>query len=357
MIFFVGDVEGLKMYLDSWGRPLARRVRMLSYDQIFRARRLRVGTYVFMNVDLLPRADAERTAIASASLAALGPVVRLLNHPLHSLGRYELLRTLKERGFNAFDVYSATEARWPARFPVFIREANDHTGPVTALLHSGDALATALDDLTANGKSREGKLIVEFCETADGHGIYRKYSAQIVGEHIVPVHIAFSRSWVTKGTRLDDEALLREEFEYVCSNPHEQALREIFALAHIEYGRIDYGLLEGAVQTWEINTNPFIIAAEFGAPGRRPSCEHVASRLNAALAAIDSPAPAQLRIPNPLRRRWVRGRQRRIVRAGLALLGLARHEPTVIAALSGCLAAVTRVLRGIRTASALLRRR
>src|SRR5262249_42167607 len=40
--------------------------------------------------------------------------------------------------------------------------------------------------------------------------------------------------------------------------PHRQALGEIFQAAGIEYGRIDYSVLDGRIVTWEINTNPTI---------------------------------------------------------------------------------------------------
>jgi hypothetical protein len=53
-------------------------------------------------------------------------------------------------------------------------------------------------------------------------------------------------------------AMAREELEYVQRNPHEEELREIFAIANIDYGRIDYSILDGKVQTWEINLNPTI---------------------------------------------------------------------------------------------------
>jgi hypothetical protein len=33
----------------------------------------------------------------------------------------------------------------------------------------------------------------------------------------------------------------------------------IFDRAGITYGRIDYGLLSGRIQVWEINTNPMVI--------------------------------------------------------------------------------------------------
>ncbi len=42
---------------------------------------------------------------------------------------------------------------------------------------------------------------------------------------------------------------------YFKINPHEPELREIFRLAKIQYGRVDYSILNGTIQVWEINTN------------------------------------------------------------------------------------------------------
>ncbi len=52
--------------------------------------------------------------------------------------------------------------------------------------------------------------------------------------------------------------MVLEERDYVFSNPHEARLAEIFQAARIDYGRIDYSLKDGRVQTWEINLNPTI---------------------------------------------------------------------------------------------------
>ena len=56
---------------------------------------------------------------------------RVLNHPTTSMRRYELLRTLFERGDSSFNVYRLTECRQPQRWPVFIREENEHTHNMT----------------------------------------------------------------------------------------------------------------------------------------------------------------------------------------------------------------------------------
>jgi hypothetical protein len=52
--------------------------------------------------------------------------------------------------------------------------------------------------------------------------------------------------------------MAEEEVDYLVTNPHEAQLREIFELAHVEYGRIDYAMKDGRLQTWEINLNPTI---------------------------------------------------------------------------------------------------
>ena len=54
------------------------------------------------------------------------------------------------------------------------------------------------------------------------------------------------------------EPMILEERAYIVGNPHEAQLREIFGIAGVEYGRIDYAIQDGRVQTWEINLHPTI---------------------------------------------------------------------------------------------------
>ena len=72
------------------------------------------------------------------------------------------------------------------------------------------------------------------------------------------------------------------------TNPHERELREIFRLARIDYGKIDYAVLGDRLQVWEINTNPTLaptpdrIVAE-----RRAVLSQRVERIAAAFAEID----------------------------------------------------------------------
>src|SRR2546430_577175 len=121
----------------------------------------------------------------------------------------------------------------------------------------GRPLADRTVPLTyGDGLAADELLVTEFCDTADGAGIYRKFSAFIVGDRVVPRHVFFSRRWMLKVPDLVTDALVAEERTYVETNPHEHELRAIFDLAGLEWGRIDYGVRDGALQIWEINTNP-----------------------------------------------------------------------------------------------------
>ena len=241
----------------------------------FGARRtLPAGTYIFADVERLSAEDTVRADLLWKALASAGVGVRLVNHPGRSMRRYELLRTLYERGINRFNVYRLTEARWPERYPVFLRGENDHAGPRSAILRSRDELDAAVEALGDGAPGREGMIVTEFCDTADERGIYRKYGAFIIGDRIFPKHLVFSRYWANQGPELTDPDMLAEEREYVERNPHEAALRAICRAARIEYGKIDYAILGGEPQVWEIATNPTINALKANRhPARRALLE------------------------------------------------------------------------------------
>lgn len=333
MIHFVGIYPPvIEQYVGGWGRAVADRIRVISYARLARMRRLAAGTYVFCDIDRVVGLVAEDAARVAAHVTANG--LPVLNHPLRSLKRYELLRTLNEQGINRFNVYHATEARWPTRYPVFLREASMSARTLGPLLPTRAALEAELAERMAAGRSRDDTLIVEFCDTADPQGVYRKYSAFIVGSRIIPAHIAHSKDWVTKAIDLRDAPYLEEERRFVRENPHEARLREIFALAGIEFGRIDYAVLDADIQVWEINTDPWLIPWMPNDTGRLSAMEESARLFNAALVEIDSARDAAS-TRNPLRWPLVRKRWRRAIRAALTCVGRGDDEPALAMTLVG----------------------
>lgn len=189
--------------------------------------------------------------------------------------RFELLRHLREHGINDFDVRRLTDPR-ALRFPVFIRGEGDHDGSKTPLLRSPAELDAAIKRLTAEGRNRDDKLVVEFRDVADAQGIYHRYGAHIVGSRIFASNLFFGSDWVVKrpNEKVTTAAHAAAEREYVDTNPHEATLRPIFHSARIEYGRIDYAIVDDRIRVFEINTNPVAPAARHLLIGARDiDCE------------------------------------------------------------------------------------
>jgi hypothetical protein len=246
-------------YFQTWGSALAPKVAILPYEKLARHRELPSAVYVFADLERLTPYQQALASQVWEQLAAAGPGFHLLNDPRRSLRRYELLRGLYESGQNCFNVYRATEPLGEARLPAFFRPNKEHTGALTSLLHRPEQVQAALVEVGLLGFDLHELLLVEYVGTADEHGIFRKYSVQRAAEHFLPRHIKFSRNWMNKETDLVEPAYMAEQLHFLQTNPHAEQVRQIFEAAHIEYGRMDYSILGGRLQVWEINTNPQLL--------------------------------------------------------------------------------------------------
>ena len=298
----------IRSFLATWGKSLKSRVRVVNYHKAFRQKQLPPGTYIFSDLERLSVCETEWAAsIYHAISNHWGSHSKLLNHPIRSMRRYELLRALYNRGINSHNVFRITEGRLPKRYPVFIRGADDHGGAGTDLIHSEPDLMLEIDKLNQQGISREDKIIVEFCDTSDEQGVFRKYSAFIVGDKIIPRHICFSRDWQIKYPDLSNPEFIEEEYEFVTRTAHEASLKKIFAIAGITYGRIDYGIRDNTIQVWEINTNPRLasfVSAEI--PARQTIHDIFVERINRAFETLDNDGQAMTgNVKNPLRNQLV----------------------------------------------------
>jgi len=293
MIYFLTTRQNkfpIRRYLDGHGAALAQRITPVLYERLLAETEFPRGAYIFADLELLTDRQRHEAARIWQELAARG--YPLLNHPAQSLRRYDLLRMLHSRGDNRFNVYRVADCEPPRQFPVFVRGENDHRGSRTPLLQTPEELAAAIRRLTWTrwiGKKLGDTIITEFCDTADETGVYRKFSAFIVGGQILPRHVFFSDHWMVKSWKLADTRFLLEEEAYIESNPHERQLQQIFATANIDYGRIDYALLDGQIQVWEINTNPMIVGSGRGGNGARAAVhDHFAIRIQAVLERFDA---------------------------------------------------------------------
>ena len=182
-----------------------------------------------------------------------------LNQPKLIPSRHGLLDQMYRAGVNHFRSYSPTEIDQELHFPVFVRLAEQHTGSLSPLLTNRKELESYLRWQRLRGYDLRELLVVEFCDTIDKCGGYRKYSAQYVAGEVAAQYLHVDKHWSVKrhGSTFRDEWAY-EEREYVRENPRSVEIRNIFKMAKIEFGRLDYGLLNGKLQVWEINTNPSI---------------------------------------------------------------------------------------------------
>jgi hypothetical protein len=345
MIYFAIPDESLPMLRRfqecEWGAPLAGTLQLVTYESIFENARAERGVWILAAVDRLTPAGLELAQLLYDTLVANG--LKVLNSPKRVLRRYDLLDKLYTSGRNRFRAVRAVEYRGGLRFPVFVREENDHNGDLCGLQHTEDDLRSALAALKMRGQPLEDLLIVEFCDTSVD-GVFRKYSAFYVDGVVLPRNLQASTQWMVKyGDAGKNEESAEKERRYIFENPHGDWLPEVFQSAGIEYGRVDYSMWNGAPQIWEINTNP-TLGPGMGRPAGvkpqrtpeeerfhqivRPARQRFYQSFQERLQALDHGFPASgdavlLPLPDHLRRQW-RAEMAHRARAGERVRRLSR---------------------------------
>ena len=283
----------LASYLSAWAAPdLRSRMVGIPYEVLpSPLPAAQPGVYVFADLERLSPAGMLLATQIHDAIAALGDRARILNAPARVLRRYALLRALHDAGINTFDAYRVGEQRRPRTWPVLLRRESDHAGPIGELLRTPEELDAAVAALARSEGGADEAIVVEYVDTADAQGVYRKYGAFLIGDRVIPRHLLLSRRWCVKDTDLLEPEHIAEELRYLESFPHEAQVRQVFRLANIDYGRIDYSLHGDRIQVWEINTNPTLIYAALAKPGapRRRANDRFAHLSREAFLALDAP--------------------------------------------------------------------
>lgn len=275
--------------------------RRISYPALFARRSLPRGTYVFSDFDRLSPWQLEVAAGLYRQLAAAG--CRVLNDPAKVRQRLALLKRLKRAGFNKFNAWTAEDMDLVDAYPVFIRTQAAHRGVLSDILETPEALGAALDAAVAAGHPQKDLMVVEYCAEPVAEDLFRKLSVYRAGDTMTAAPNVHERHWAAKYGELGvaTQELYDEEHRFVVENPFGAQMRKAFDLAGVEYGRVDFGLVGGEPQVYEINTNPMISAASPHPVAIRNETGELAFRqLKAAIAALDttSAGPA-VRIAKP----------------------------------------------------------
>jgi hypothetical protein len=115
----------------------------------------------------------------------------------------------------------------------------------------------------------------------------------------VPGILIVGRHWMLRTVTydapemLEGEDLLREEMAHTPDARCADQVRGIFELAGIEYGRMDYAVVDGRVPVLEINSASDLLRFTLLAPKRvrlRPVAQRISAGLYEAFAALDRPA-------------------------------------------------------------------
>ena len=293
-------------------------VGVIDYRRLKLIPSFRASAVVVCDVERMSVEDETRIGEAARLWRAQPDAPLILNAPPRPMRRYALLKTLRARGLQHADIHRLDD---PATvdgisFPCFIRDENGHNigRPTPVLLKDRDALAAAIAKLQEAGEPLYGKVAIEFEDLRDADGLYAKLSYFRVGDALIPSHKFYSRQWFVKAfdnALLDGRPDLAErEHEFIENAPHRADVKNVFDLAGVEYGRIDFATrADGALHVFEINTNPNHPGETSIAGPRLASYRKTRGRLRAALAALDGGrSPAALSWPREAY--WARWRQR-----------------------------------------------
>lgn len=282
-------------------------VRQASYPVILRRRRLPRATYVFTDFDRLGFWQLELAAHVFRALRDAG--CRVLNNPARAILRLPLLRRLHAAGINSFNAWPAEELGDVDRFPVFLRTRSAHRGVLTELVHDPAGLRSACRRLVAEGYPLADLMAVEYRAEPIHDDVFRKLSLYRIGDMMTPCAGVHERHWMAKhGQNCADEVAYQEELASIRENRFAEPARRAFDMAGAEYGRVDFGIVDGRPEFYEINTNPAIPVGPPRVPtnARAESVQIARAALLDALARLDSAsAGGGVAIPSypaPLRR-------------------------------------------------------
>lgn len=287
-------------YLSSWDHANTvdslkgeKLYKLLSYDKAFKSKSLPVGTYIFSDLDRLGTWELELAAILYRVLKRAG--AHVLNDPARARTRFSLLKTLHRERINRFEVYRPSLGEWPKRYPVFARRDHFHSGVLTKLIEDEENLRKSLQKICNSGVPDSNVIVVEYAAEPIREGLFRKYAVYRIGSHFFRDLTVHQDHWVAKRGRpgIAGEELYQEELDTMQSVPFLKTIKKVFKLGNIAYGRVDFGIVNGRPQIYEINTNPRVgfSLLKHPFPQRIKSHEIFKENYRAAVKALETQLP------------------------------------------------------------------
>lgn len=289
-IIYVATADHLYTLADHPAALAARgvRVSLWSWDRLLRQRSLPRATYILTDFDRLSPTALEIGGRLYRRLVADG--VTVLNDPRRFRNRAQLISTLQAQGLITYGCTPAASGHWPTRYPVFLRTGASHRGMITGLLDTRDAAEEALTQALHKGFAITDLIFVEYCaEPMPGTGHFQKHAALRVGKALVRANTVNDQSWTAKNGAAnlatpEHYAAERAEYDHW---PHRDYAARVFDVAGLDFGRLDFGIVDGRPQAYEINTNPTLkVEVSHANPDRRVTMTRYRDGILDALAAV-----------------------------------------------------------------------
>lgn len=238
-----------------WGKPFRNSILPLSYSWAANLNSFSGGIFLFSDLEILTDKEMSNARLLAERISKQKEDFLILNDPRKALTKLEVLQNLHKAGINQYRAYSLCDYKNIKKFPVFLKGAGNHGGPASKLLYSRKEIEAHLKSVNINPQSHDF-FLVEHLLTDQQMGYYTKFSYYKFGPHVFPRHVFFNKDWMIKVRDRLSPSLANFEREFMLNDPHRETILQVFEECNLEYGRVDYSLLDGKPQIWKINTNP-----------------------------------------------------------------------------------------------------
>jgi len=152
-------------------------------------------------------------------------------------------------------------------YPVIFRQAGDHGGVSTILIHSREEIVKLMYSYALDGRSF---YLTQFVDYQSSDGLYRKYRLVIVGNSLILRHMIINDGWLIHANSrsfMAGKLAMQQEEEQVISSFKTQlgpklvkTISEISKKLKLDYYGIDCSInAQGEILAFEINANMNIL--------------------------------------------------------------------------------------------------
>lgn len=230
-----------------------------TYHQLFSKWRLPRAVYILTDFDRLHPWQIEVAARFRHRLLDQGLTV--LNDPRRFVPRASFLKRLYLEGINQFDCWLPAQGEMPERYPVFLRTIHAHRGVESDVLANEAEAMAALEAALADGRVICDLVFVEYAAQADPEtGKFRKHACYGINGKMIRALTVTEHNWVAKAGSVGaaSEVNYQQDLAEHTQYPQTELMKHVFELSGVEFGRVDYGMVDGKPQIYELNSNPTI---------------------------------------------------------------------------------------------------